>query len=304
MSSMQSQSDSTQVVVVVGATGRTGLELCSELAKKPGVIVRAAVHTPAKATGLPESAQRVRFDINDASSVTAAFTGAHKLFLLTPRGGLGPIYTRMLADAARRAGIRSLVKLSSFEPEIQPQSPADLWALDSEKALREAEIPHTVLRPNWFFQNFHTGYFQPLLAQRVLPLPFGQGLAGWIDCRDIAAVAAKVLLEPGHLGLTYELTGPAAISLEEIASVLSRASGQEIRYLPLSERDWLERARAAGYPDHEAWGILAHIAKTRDGHAARLTDDVERLLGRKPISFEQYAQDYAPQLRALTARAA
>jgi uncharacterized protein YbjT (DUF2867 family) len=290
-------------IMVTGATGRTGVELCHQLAAIPGVAVRAATHSPHKRALLPSSVETVAFDVADAAGVAAAFRGADALFAVMPGGPPGPLGSAVMAGAARAAGIQRIVKLSSYDPENDHPTPTDRWAVESEARLADSGIPCTFLRPPWFYQNFHNGYFTPMLLRGALPLPFGEGRSGWIDCRDVAAVAVKALLEDGHAGEAYTLTGPRAISLAEIAAVLSRVTAQEIRYVPLSDEQWVALGRSAGLSDDEVFGILALMAKTRDGHAARLTTEVERILGRAPLSFEQYAVDHAAALTALATQA-
>jgi uncharacterized protein YbjT (DUF2867 family) len=261
--------------------------------------VRAAVHSPARAHLLPPSVTPVPLSTDDPATLAAAFQGVNRAFLVLPGGPQGPAGTRALAEAARDHGVERLVKLSSYDPESEPQTPTDRWALEAEAAVRDTGIPWTFLRPSWFNQNFHSGYFTPLLLRGALPLPFGEGRSGWIDCRDVAAVAVKALLEDGHAGQACTLTGPEALTLTEIAASLSRATERDIDYVDISDEAWVASGRAAGYPDEAVFGMLALMAKTRDGYAARLAPDVERILGRPPISFDQYAADHAAELTAL-----
>ena len=165
--------------------------------------------------------------------------------------------------------------------------------------VRETGIPHTFLRPTWFFQNFSMGYFTPMLMQRTLALPFGDGRAGWLDSRDIAEMVVKLLTEDSHTGEIYTPTGPRAITLHEIAAVFSEVTGQEVRYQPLSDEEWIASATSTGAPKELALATLALIAKTRDGYATDLTDDVERLTGHPPRSLEEFAREHAEMLTAL-----
>ena len=290
---------SKTVILVTGATGMAGTEVCAHLATIPGVEVRAALHSPEKRRLLPESVTAVPFDTEKPATVDAAFEGVDKLFLLTPGGPPGPIATRVVVEAAKSHPVQGIVKLSSLDPNSQPQAPTDLWALETEAMVRDTGIPFTFLQPPWFDQNFTLGYFVPMVMQRLLALPFGDGVAGWVDTRDIAAVAARALLEDGHEGRTYTPTGPATISLGEIAETLSQVTGCEIRFQHLTDDQWVEAMLAAGRLEVDARATLALISKTRDGHATQLTDDVERVTGAKPRSFAQFARDHAEILTSL-----
>lgn len=289
------------VVLVTGATGQAGVEVVRELLQREGVRVRAGVRTPEKARRLPPTVEVVPFDTERPATLDAALDGVDALFLLTPGGPPGPPATRAIVDAAanHRDRLRRVVRLSSLAPERQPQAPTDLWALETEAMVRELGVPHTILRPTWFFQNFSRGYFTPMVAQRALALPFGDGAAAWIDSRDIAAVAATALTEPGHEGATYTPTGPRLVTVAEIAAAMSEAAGVEIRYLPLDDEQWLAGCRAMGMPEMAARATLALLAKTRDGHTTDLTDDVLRVTGREPRSLETWARDHAADLRTL-----
>ncbi len=290
---------SKTVILVTGATGIAGAEVCAQLATMPSVEVRATLHSPEKRQFLPDTVAIVPFDTEDSASVDAAFVGIDKLFLLTPGGPPGPPATQVIMDAAKRHSVASVVKLSSIDPHGQPQAPTDLWALEAEAMVRDTGIPCTFLRPPWFNQNFTRGYFAPMVMQNVLALPFGEGLTGWIDTRDIAAVAAMALTEAGHEGKTYTLTGPAAISLTDVAAILTQVTGRDIRFQHLTDEQWVQAMLAMGRPEIEAHATLALIAKTRDGYLTQITDEFESLTGCKPRTFEDFARDHAGLLTML-----
>ncbi len=292
--------DPKTVMLVTGATGMVGLEVCRQLAGIPGIEVRAALHSPEKADLLPPEVTPVPFDFQDPSTVDAALQGADRLFLSTPGGPIGPPATRVIVEAAEIHHPQRIVKLSSFLPERPPQAPTDLWALETEAMVRDSGISYTLLQPPWFDQNFSQGYFVPMVAQGILALPFGEGRAAWVDTGDVAAVAVKALLEDGHDGQTYAPTGPEPVTLSEIAAALSRVTGREIRFVHLTDGQWIEASQAAGQPEEVARATLALISKTRDGHHAdEITGDIERLTGRKPRSFAHFAADHGEMLRSL-----
>lgn len=290
---------SKTVILVTGATGMCGTEVCAHLATLPGIEVRAALHSPEKRRLLPDSVTTVPFDVEQPATVAAALEGVDRLFLLTPGGPPGPIATRVVLDALKSHPVERIVKLSSLDPTSQPQAPTDLWALETEAMVRESGIPFTFLQPPWFDQNFTLGYFVPMVMQRHLAMPFGDGRAAWIDTRDLARVAARALLDDGHEGKIYTPTGPKLITLTEIAEILSRATGCDIRFQHLTDDQWVEAMLAAGRLEVDARATLALISKTRDGHATQLTDDVENVTGEKPLSFEQFASDHAAFLTQL-----
>lgn len=287
------------VVLVTGATGNIGTEVCIALAREPGLQVRAALRTLSKKAWLPENVETVPFDFADPASIDAALDGVDKLFLLTPGGPMGPAFTQAVIGALSNHPVKYIVRQSSYEPGASFQVPTDIWALETERMVRETGIPWTFLQPPWCNQNFTRGYFVPMVAQGLLALPFGAGKSGWIDTRDIAEVTRRVFTESGHEEKSYCLTGPEAISLYEIAAALSAASGRRIVYQPLSDDQWFEACKTMGVPPEAAQATLALIAKTRDGLAEKITDDVERITGKRPRTIEEFAMDHADQIRAL-----
>src|SRR5260370_19438183 len=131
-------------------------------------------------------------------------------------------------DAAKRAGVRHVGKLSAIGADAAPLYTFGKWHAANEQHIRESGLAFTFLRPNSFMQNFIT-YFQP--HDGTIYLPWGNGKASFVDTRDIAAVAAEALTSDGHEGKTYTLTGPAALGIAEVASILSEGAGREINYI-------------------------------------------------------------------------
>ncbi|MGW1145626.1 NAD(P)H-binding protein, partial [Streptomyces sp. NPDC002454] len=162
--------------------------------------------------------------------------------------------------------------------------------LATEDAVRAAGADWTVLRPTWFDQNFTEEFLSSLLTTGELRLPAGEGREPFLDLEDLAEVAAVVLTEDGHAGRTYELSGPRALTLREAVAELSAAAGRPLRYVPVSEAEYLAEQRAAGVPEEVAQllaGLFRHIAE--DGSAS-IADGVRQVLGRDPRDFRAYAR--------------
>ena len=288
-----------QVVLVTGATGVIGVEVCEALARRDDVQVRAALRTPEKRAALPDSVETVEFDFERPETVDRALDGVDSLFLLTPGGPAGPEFTRVVTSRLGGTSVQRVVKQSSFTPQLKPQTMTDLWAVEAESIVREVGLPCTFLEPPWCNQNFTRGYFAGMVAMGELALPFGDGSAGWIDCRDVADVAVNALLNEGHEGKSYTLTGPELIDFHEISSILSDVAGRAIAYRPISEEEYVENCLKLGMPPIAAKATLAVITKTRDGHAAIVSPDAEKVTGRRPRTFRAFADDYAQAIRGL-----
>lgn len=290
---------SLPTIVVTGATGNTGTEVVKQLSVVKDVKVRAAVHSLEKAKKLPERVEVVRMEYAEPETILSAFTGATKLFLLPP----GDQYdraetTQMMLEAARKAGIHYIVLISAISIDREPILASDLHLYTKvEEIVAASGIKYTILRPSWFNQNFTSRVFGPQLHQGIVRLPVGDGKTGWIDCRDIAAVAVKAFTEMGHEYKTYNLTGPEALSMHEVVAILSRVSGREIKFMDISEESYAHMLRDFGVPEWFVHKMIEITRKWRIGSHDDVTQDVEKVTGNKPISFEQFAIDHVELLR-------
>jgi uncharacterized protein YbjT (DUF2867 family) len=190
---------------------------------------------------------------------------------------------RNFAQLAARSGVEQLVLLSGRgEPEV----------LVSEQAVHESGVPWTTLRAAWFCQNFSEGAFRDQVLGGELPFPGGDTAEPFLDIDDLAEVAERVLTEPGHLGQTYELTGPEPITFAQAMDILSNILGTSVRYIPVSTDEYT--AILGNFYPPELARLLADLfGRLLDGHNAHCTHTVEQLLGRKPRDFESFARKAA-----------
>jgi len=277
-------------VLVTGASGTVGSQVVLQLAQA-GAQVRAAVHTLAKASRLAhKNVEIVPFDLADAKSVESAMIGADKIYFLSPPTMQNqPDLAFRLIDLAKKAGVKHIVRQSAIGAEIEPGIQLGRWLRGVEKRIESSGVAWTFLRCTFFAQNFIT---YPAV-QGTYYMPFGDGKIGYIDVRDVAAVAVVALNGSGHEGKVYELTGPGLLSVADVAKAISDATGREFKYVDVPP----EAARAGmiqhGVPEWYADSLLELYAGARAGYAAKLTDTVEKILGRKPRTFQQFAQDNA-----------
>ena len=181
-------------------------------------------------------------------------------------------------------GARRLVMLSGRgEPEAVP----------AEDGVRGSGAEWTVLRCAWFAQNFSEHFLLQPVLDGVIALPAADVAEPFLDVDDVADVAVATLTRDGHAGRTYELTGPRLLTFVDVAAELTRATGREIRYLPVTAAQYADAALAAGVPAEEIEPLSELFARVLDGHNAHLTDGVELVLGRRPRDFADYAHDTA-----------
>ncbi len=193
--------------------------------------------------------------------------------------------------AAQAAGVGRLVKSSAFNASLDQQG-AKLLHARAEEAIRQSGLAWTFLRPQFFMQNM-LWFADEIKTKGTFSLAMKSGRIGMIDYRDIAAVAAQCATETGHQGQIYNLSGPELISMQDIAASLSRAVGTPIRYNDISPTEFQRYLVAMGWSAWHAEVMTRSYAGMSQGASAIVTDDVQRLLGRKATSFDQVAMDYA-----------
>lgn len=276
------------MILVTGASGTVGSEVTRTLAAM-GVRVRAAYHSRPERVGAGEA---VRLDFADPQSLAAALRDVDTVFLLS--GQVAP--ETALVPAADAAGVRRIVKLSVWGAAEERFRFAQ-WHRAVERAVEASGLLWTFLRPNGFMQNLVTYNGAMIRAQGAFALPAGDARISHVDVRDIAAVAAAVLTQPGHDRKAYRLTGPRALSYVEVAEILSTALGRKITYLPVSDQEYKQGALAAGVPEAYADALLDLNRFYREGGAEEVSEDVKLVTWKDPVPFEDFARDHVAQLR-------
>lgn len=280
----------TSTALVTAASGKTGRHVVSQLRDR-GVDVRAGSRTPGAAD---DGVTPVRFDLNDPSSFDAALDGVDAVYLVAVAdvGDTAPLVDGLL-DRVEAAGSPRLVLLSAMGAEQAP----DFGLGRIERLLAERAAPSTVVAPNWFSQNFDQSFFLPMVLDGTIRLPAGDGAVSFVDTRDIAAVAVAALLDDGHVGHRYELTGPGALTFGDVARVLGEVSDRTVEYVDTDEEQTRQMLLGVGMDDAYAGMMLSLFGAIRAGYAARVTDAVERVTGRAAISFADYAKQHADAWR-------
>ncbi len=279
------------MILVTGATGHVGSEVVRLLAEA-GTPARALIHSPDNAASIEHLGLEIALgDFDQPDTLDAAMKGCDRLFLLSPQSPRQPQWEQQVIDAATQAGVGHVVKLSV--PWAAPDAALvfSRWHGQIERYLAQSSLPHTLLRPSNFMQNFLMSA-QLVADQGVLYGMTGEGRVGFIDTRDIAAVAATLLTNPRHQGTSYTLTGPEALSAAEVAERLSAAIGRQVRYVDVGPDAFRQGLRDAGLPGWLVDGVVEGNTLLAAGHGAAVTDEVARLTGRPPRTFAQFAADH------------
>lgn len=282
------------MILVTGATGNIGRELTRELDLR-GAGLRLLVRDPTRAAGLPGRAERVVGDLGEPSTLTPAFGGVDTLFLLTQ--GIATDHTTAAVGAARAAGVRHIVHLSSLHVSLDPMPAMARWHHEREEIIRASGVPATFLRPGGFMTNAFD--WLPTIREDGYVLdPVGPGRYAPIDPADIAAVAALVLTEPGHQGKEYVLTGDETFTVAEQVRILSAAIGRDLAVREVTTPDEAVRFRFPdGAPRPLADAVTEGFHLLRADTTGYRTDTVERLLGRRPRTFADWCARNADAFR-------
>jgi uncharacterized protein YbjT (DUF2867 family) len=286
------------MILVIGGRSKIGLALIAELVAK-GERVRALVRSSEGRGSFPEGVEPVSGDLGDPGSLRRAISGADRLFLLCGPTSDEVQLNRNAIDVAKEADLQMLVRSSILGSD--PTSPAtfvrDHGTCDGY--LAESGVPHAIVRPNLFIQNVPENTIPSIDADGNFYANAGDARISMTDTRDIAAVAATLLTEPGYEGRIYEVTGPEALSYHDVATKLSRSLGRPVTYIDAPDEavrtallglglgEWLVGALIDLFQDYRRSGT--------DGYAAKVTDTVERLTGRPARSLDQLlAEESAP----------
>jgi len=288
-------------ILVTGASDNIGSEVVKQLlAVTPAVSIKAAVHSRQNVKNVKDG-DRVKvipIDYNELDTLREALKDVDKLFLLTPDVSNAPDLASNAVSEAKKVGIRHIVKQSVMGADLEADVGTMRLHCQVEKIIEQSGIPFTFLRPNEFMQNFINFYSPSIKGNNAFYIPLEDAKVSLVDVRDIAAIAVESLIdEDKHKNKTYLITGPEALSYHQVAEVLSNATGRKISYVNISEEEAKAAMKEIGMSD---WLIITVSELSdyfRKGKASEVSPAVEEVTGRKPISFSQFANDYADAFR-------
>jgi uncharacterized protein YbjT (DUF2867 family) len=285
------------LILVIGGRSKIGAALTGELLGR-GQQVRALVRASEPTGSLPAAAQIVTGDLADEGSLVTAMEGIEKVFLLSSPHPDAIRWHRNAIDAARRTDVKLLVRSSIIGAGQESAAEFISAHTSCDRYLEDSGLPHVIVRPNLFLQNIPESTIPSIDASGTFYADAGQARISMVDTRDVAAVAALALTEPGHAGAHYDVTGPAALSYTDVAARLTSAMGRQITYVDAPDdavrrgllgaglNEWLVNALVGLYQDYRRSGT--------DGYAAQVTGTVERLTGRPARSLDDLLGEMAP----------
>jgi uncharacterized protein YbjT (DUF2867 family) len=292
-----------ETILVTGSTGTLGGEVVKQLSSStPAINIKAGVHSAQNVKKVKDGdeVEVVLIDYNKPETLKEALSQVDKLFLLTPDVPNAHELASKLVIEAKKAGIRHIVKQSVMGADLEADVGTFRLHRQAEKIIEQSEIPFTFLRPNEFMQNFVNFHSHFIKNNNAFYLPLEDAKVSLVDVRDIAAVAVKSLTEDTsdkHNNKTYLITGPEALSYYQAAEILSSATDKKISYVNISEEEARGAMKEMGMSD---W-LINTISELHDyfrkGNASQVSSAVEEVTGKKPISFSQFAKDYAEAFR-------
>ncbi len=288
------------MIVIIGATGTIGSALLKRLVDL-GVPARALSREPEKLRVQIgdkgwSNIEVAPADASDPESLRSAFAGASQLFLAMSNSPRQIELETSIIQIAVEAGIKHIVKISS--PAFEKSSPVAVagWHHEIEKTLYESGITHTVLRPYAFMQNL-LRLVPTVTTQDIFFGTMGDSPCNFIDCRDIADVAAEVLTNREVSGQIYTLTGPEIFSYPQIASKLSALLARPIRYINMDPQVLLSNLIEHGHMPPWLANHVVEIQTMSTVVPEKPNDTVKRLLGREPRTLDVFLHEYAENFR-------
>jgi uncharacterized protein YbjT (DUF2867 family) len=295
--------------LVTGATGTVGSEVVKQLTSpssslSSGSRVRAAVHSKDKADKLRSENKEVEFfhmDYNKPETIVDSLNGIDKLFLLTlPTPNMSEIASRLIKEA-KKNDVKHIVKLSVLDADAEPGILIGRMHRQEEKIIEESGIPYTFLRAGAFMQNFINFFGQTIRTQNAIYIPAGDGKVSFVDVRDIATVASKILLTKNNDSKDkqqyeykkFNITGNEALSYSQAAEILSNALGRRLSYVNVTEDDARKAMKKMQMDEWLIDALMELYSVIRSGYASQTTTVIEQIIGRKPISLDQFARDHA-----------
>ncbi|MET7473223.1 NAD(P)H-binding protein [Streptomyces sp. NPDC005648] len=277
------------MILVTGATGTIGSDVVRQLVAR-GEKVRALTRDPAAAR-VPSAVETAPGHPRDRASVETAMAGAEAAFLVGVFGPDDAEHDRGLVAAARAAGVRRIVKLSAIGTGDPDLGVFATWHMPGEEAARDSGLEWTVLRPSSFASNT-LSWAAAVREGTPAPNMMGDGRQGVVDPRDVAEIAVTALLDPGHAGRTYTLTGPETLSAHEQAAVLGEVLGRPVPLHDLSAEERRAQLLASGLGETYADSIMAAARFIQEGGNDIVTEDVRQVLDRPARTYREWAQDH------------
>ena len=278
-----------KTILITGATGNIGSLVVPQLLAA-GANVRAYVHNPEKAQGLKDQGVEVFVgDFNDQESLNKAADGVDAVFAITPPNPDAVAQGLNILKAAKNGGSPYYVRMSAIGAASDAPTENGKLHFLSDEDLKGSGLSYTILRPHFFMQNIFAAV-ESINDHGGMYFGMADGKLGMIDVRDIADSAVELLLNGGHEGQTYTLTGPTSLTFHDAADILSEAEGRKINYVPVGLDQVRDAILEMGWGEWGAQIMVDYSKAYSAGWGDFITDSVKVITGNEPRSFEDFAK--------------
>jgi uncharacterized protein YbjT (DUF2867 family) len=289
------------MILITGASGSVGKAVLEE-AIRTGSKVRGMFRSKEEAAKASSGCEAVLADYADKPSLRKALEGVSSAYVVcSPIPQLVELESNMV-DACKESGVRHVVLNSALGAGDYGKS-FPSWHRKVEDKLKATGLSYTILRPNGFLQNIVAYNAPSIRAQGAFYAAMGDAKVSYLDVGDIAVVAVKALQGGAHGGKTYELNGPDAISNLELAARISKVAGRPVNFVDIPESVQRDAMLGLGMPDWQVTALLELQQYYKQGGGAKTDSLLQTLIGRPPVTLDQYLTANAREFRDQAASA-
>jgi uncharacterized protein YbjT (DUF2867 family) len=274
--------------LIVGASGTVGSLVARKLATQ-GVFIHALTSQAERAGHVEGNIRWVYADLKTGRGVADAFAAVDRAFIFAPPGYVpqDKIISPLIKEAVHNK-LEKVVLMTALGANAVDTAPLRVAEIELERS----GLKFNIVRPNWFMQNFNTFWIQGINEHNKILLPTGKAKGSFIDARDIADVVVRLLDTDDLNNQAFDITGSQSLDHDQVAEHLSRVTGRKITYQDIPPEELRKGLLAAGLPTDYADFLLLILGFFGMGYNAHTTNSVKDLLGRDPIRFEEYLEDY------------
>jgi uncharacterized protein YbjT (DUF2867 family) len=284
------------MILITGASGTVGKAVLNEVTLS-GAKHKAMYRSANEAARAPAGTQAVVADFAKKETLAAALRDVDAVYLVcSPIPDLVQLESNMI-DSCRTAGVKQIVLNSALGAGDYPKS-FPSWHHKVEDKLKTTGISFTILRPNSFHQNVVTYFAPSIRAQGVFYSSIGNARVSFLDVRDIAVAAAKALAGGEHIGKTYELNGPEALTYGELAEKISKHAGRAVQYMDIPVQAQRKAMLEQGMPTWQVDALLDLQEYYTSGNGGAVDPLLPKLLGRPPITMDRFLAESAGEFRS------
>jgi uncharacterized protein YbjT (DUF2867 family) len=290
-----------KMILITGASGSVGKVVLQEAIRKESKV-RAMYRSTVEAAKAPSGCEAVLADYSDKQSLRKALDGVTSAYVVcSPIPQLVELESNVL-DACKESGVKHVVLNSALGAgDFGKSFPS--WHRKVEDKLKATGMSFTILRPNGFLQNIVTYNAPSIRTQDAFYAAMGDAKVSYLDVGDIAVVAIRALQVGTHAGKTYELNGPEAISNQELAKRISKITGRTVSFVDISEAAQREAMLGLGMPEWQVTALLDLQQYYKQGGGAKTDGLLQELIGRAPVTLDQFLAANAREFRDQAASA-